>query len=677
MRIFQLLMLVLLLTGCGGGGSSDGDGGIGGGPGSGSNPGLVINDDNALYIATITSLSNDTLTSLAQLAVLAHDELNAKPRAVAVTRPVFCENGLQAIELVKRTVSDTYYLGANQRFSIVFNQCQLAELEAEITGELDVLVRSVTLDGYSLDISDADYLLSSRNLQLKDEEGTVQVSVEINNRYSARNQQYSYVVTPAGSSLAFTLPDNKIEQFRSFNTRLILNNQIGRYELSTNGTLQSDVLSGSITVSTVTPQSGQIQRLPNSGELRFQAGGTSTMRLSSIDANTGILANIILPELGLGGQVDWLELSTGASWQKKGLAKNYIWREQRDFVNLEAEWLTAGQNMMVNLLPEQPILLHFSNVVTELGGYGSRLVLTAVDEQGLNLFGVPEIDVDIMVLGTVVQLQPAVPLLAGYRYRLGSAFARNNSNTLASVPFMYAQLVDELSGTVELTSTLFHSGQVVEVYPDIRSDLGPAMAAWQTDSTVFARRDLANHGVELTLANAPLGSYLSGILSLELSNARGNHFTINQPYIVIDEQLTDYFYNSTQPMSAASSADVMLAPIDTQNDIGNDAGIYTSVSGFSADGQSWSLWLRTGDGGILQPGSYLAGAEDNFSEPHLKVIIAGRSCSTQNASFTVQRAEYDDENIFVKGLSADYDLICQYNKLSYQYRGSIRYRRAF
>lgn len=675
MRLLQLV-IVFLLFGCGGNGGSS-DTGSGSGGGSGDNQALTINADNALHIAAATNLSNDTLTSLAQLAVLAHDELNNKPRILDVAKPVFCRNSPDASELVVHTIPDTYYLGANQRFSIVFKQCQMDELEAEVNGELDILIRSVALNGYSLEISSADYLLNSRNLSLKDEDGIVEIEAEINSRYSAENKRYSYTITPAGSNLVLTLPDTKREQFHSFNTKLVLDNLTGRYQLSTSGTLQSDILGGSVSVATIAPLSGQLQRLPNSGELRFQASGNSIMRLTSIVGTEGLVANINLPELALEGQIDWLELSTGASWQKTGSSKNFSWREQRDFVNLEAEWLEPGQNMMLKLLPEQPITLHFSNIVTELGGYGSRLVLSAVDDQGFSISGVPEIDVEIDIWGTTVQLIPASPLLAGYRYWLGSAFAKNNSSTIASVPVMYVTLVEELSATIDLDSNLFSSGETVEVYPDIKSDLGPASTTWQTDDTVAEKNYRDNQGLSIKLTSAPVGSYLDGVLSLIVTNARGNQVIVNQPYVIIDQELTDYFYNDMQALSSAGTPNTLLAPIDTNADIGNDTGIYTGVSGLTTDRKSWSLWLRSGDGGILYPGSYIAGDEEDLSQPHIEVVIDGRTCKTQQASFTVHQAAYEAESPFVTKLSADYELICLYNQLSYRYRGKIRFQRSF
>lgn len=661
MRISSLIV-ALLLAGCGG---------------SGDSQQLAVNDDNALYIAATTSLSNDTLTGLAQLAVLAHDELNAKPRTIAATKPVICKNGSQASQLIVHTVSDTYYLSADQRFSILFNQCQLAELDAIVSGELDVLIRDLTLDGYSLEISTADYLLTTRNLQLIDDTGAVQVSAEINSRYSASNNRYSYSLTPAGSNLILTLPNAKREQFSNFNTQLVLDNLTGRYQLNTRGTLQSDELAGNVSVTTAIPLSGQLQRLPNEGELRYQANGNSTMLLTSIASTTGIMAKVTLPELGLEGQIDWLDLSTGASWQKTGLAKDFIWRRQTDFVNLEAEWLEPEQTMQLALLPNQPLKLHFSDVVTELGGYGSQLALTAVDDQGLRIFGVPEIDLNIQISGTVVQLQPATPLLAGYRYRLVSFFANNNGRNLAFVPTIYAQLVEELSASINMDATLFNAGQEVEVYPTIRSDLGPAFVNWQTDETVVEQRPLPNQGIAIKVNSAPTGSYVQGILSLNVSNARGNQLQVQRPYAIIDDQLTDYFFNSIQPLTAAGTASILLAPINTQNDIGNDTGIYTGVSGLSADGQSWSLWLRTGDSGILQPGSYVAGSEDNISEPHIEVIIAKRSCKTQQANFNVHQVEYQVEYPFVTKLNVDYELQCLHNQQSYKYQGQIRFQRGF
>ena len=107
MRHLMVLLFVGFIAGCGGGGDSGSN--TGGGTGSGGNTGgsntITINADNALYLAAITSLSNDALTSFAQLAVLAHDELNNKPRAFGVTRPVLCQNGTQATELIKQALA--------------------------------------------------------------------------------------------------------------------------------------------------------------------------------------------------------------------------------------------------------------------------------------------------------------------------------------------------------------------------------------------------------------------------------------------------------------------------------------------------------------------------------------------------------------------------------------------
>lgn len=688
MRHYMVLLFLGFIASCGGGGDSGSN--TGGSTGSGGNTGgsntVTINADNALYLAAITSLSNDTLTSFAQLAVLAHDELNNKPTAFAVTRPVLCQNGTQAIEFIQHTISDTYYLGANQRFSIVFTQCQLAELEAVVNGELEVAINSLTLDGYSLEISAASYRITGRNLRLTDEEGSIQLAVDFNSTYSVAQQQYSYMLTPvSGSNLIITLPDSKQEQFRGFNSQLLLDTKAGRYQLSTSGNVQSETLAGSVTVSTLSPLTGRLQRLPNGGEWLFQGNGNSSMRLSAISSETGRLAKVTLPALALEGEVPWLDLSTGAAWQKTGLAKNYKWLEQRDFVNLEQEWQLPNQDFVAELLPEQPLYLNFSNDVHSLGGYGSQLALVAVDDDNHALFGIPVIDVDISLQGTVVKLQPRSAMLTGYRYRLGSVFGRNDlSSNLASTPYIFAKLKQELTATIDLDTVLFRSGQTVEITPNIQSALGPATATWQTDSTVATQRTLANQGISLTFAAAPTGSFLRGSLSLTLSNARGNQLLVERPYIVIDEQLTNYFFNSVEPLSGVGAASAVLAPINTSEDIGNDTGIYTGVSGMyttnvgdSAQSQPWSLWLRTGGGGILQPGTYTAGAESDVNAPHIWVNVEQRTCNTETATFTVEEAEYDADNIFVKALSVNYSLVCISNGQRFRYHGQIRYQRNF
>ncbi|MCF4010366.1 hypothetical protein [Rheinheimera sp. UJ63] len=687
MRHFIVFLFLALLAGCGGGGSDSntGSGTGSGGNNTGSNS-LTITADNALYLAAITSLSNDTLTSFAQLAVLAHDELNNKPRALALTRPVFCQNGSQASALVKQTVSDTYYLGANQRFNIVFNQCQLPQLSALVNGELEVEISTVTLDGYSLEISAAQYRLIGRNLRLTDEEGSIQVALDVNSRYSANQQQYTHALTPAlGSNLTLTLPDNKREQFSGFNTQLILSNQTGRYQLSTQGRMQSETLAGTVAVSTISPLTGRLQRLPNGGEWLFQGSGNSTLRLSALSSEPGKVAKVSLPALAVEGEIDWLDLSTGAAWQKTGLAKNYTWREQRDFVNLEQEWQVTGQSVVAELLPEQPLYLHFSNDVHSLGGYGSTLTLIAVDENNNTLFGIPAIEVEISLQGTIVKLQPLSAMLAGFRYRLGSMFGRNEaSSNLASTPYFFATLKEELAATLNVDTVLFRSGQTVDITPSIQSLLGQASVTWQTDNTVVAKRALADQGISLTFATAPAGGFLRGSLTLQLSNARGNQLLLERPYVVIDEQLENYFFNSVEPLSGVGVASALLAPINANQDIGNDTGIYTGVSGFytdtpgdTAQSKHWSLWLRTGGGGILQPGTYTSGAESDFAAPHIMVNVEKRTCDTESATFTVEQAQYDADNIFVTALRANYDLVCTSNGQRYKYQGQIRYQRRF
>lgn len=671
-----------LLAGCGGGGSSDNTGtgsgtGTGGGtPPTGNLP-LAINADNALYIASITTISNDTLVSLAQLAVLAHDQLNQRPLKHSAERQPFCRNAEGRSDLLLRTTNDNFYLGPNQRFTINFEDCELAELEGRVTGQLDVTIQAVQINTYALEMSSANYALATSNLNVVDEEGRISLSLTANLQFNGSDTRSSFNITAGQTGLNFTLPDNKIEQWRNFNTTLQINLEQHRYQLQTSGTLQSELLGGNISVSTNSALSGKLQRLPDRGEIRYQAGTTSTMLLASSFIEDRYQALITLPELGLQGSDDWLEFSTGASWQKTGLSKNYGLRSANDFVNLEFERLGPGVSLDVTLLPQQNIVLHFSDVIERISSWSTNLSLRPIDEQGFGLFGVPDIPVVASVNGSIVTLFLNEALIAGIRYRFDGIVAHRLDLPSANIPAIYVSLRDELAASITTTEYVMRPNETVEFVAEVRSDGYDYETFWSSDNILSAGQKIDKNRFRATFS--PLGdqTHRFGSINLEVANVRGNSLSLNLPFVVLSPDVENYFYHTSIGSGDHLSSAAYLQLFNVNEDIGNATGIYTLVSGRFIGDSYWGLTLRTGEGDRLQPGTYTLAATPTESGPLIELDFINRRCTPLSGQFTIDKIHYDDELPFVTALAVTYDYQCQSNQDRYRYRGQLKYQRGF
>lgn len=677
LKFFGMVAVAFLLTACGGGDSTSAGSGSGGVTPPVAPAPLTINADNAVYIASVTTIGQDSLFSFAQLAVLAHDQLNQRPLKHSGEQQPFCRNAEGRSELQRNTTSDNFYIGLAQRFTINFENCFLAELDGVVSGQLEVSIEALSIDSYNLVIQAASYKITASNLQVVDEEGRIAIDLSTNLNYSGAATLYSYEITGGQNALQLHLPDNKVEKWQNFSSTLELDLSRHRYRLRTTGTLQSEVLGGSISVSTQTPLSGKLQREPDSGEIRFKAQGNSSLVLTSILSDEKYQALLTLPELSLQGSDDWLELSTGATWQKSGLSKDYVFRSAAEFVNYELERVGTGGTLNVILLPEQDIVLYFSDVVDRVSTWSNNLALRALDEQGVPIFGVPDIPVNPTIDGSVVTLSPSAPLRAGIRYRFDGIVAHRGGSLSANIPQLYVTLREELVVGISTENVLMRPGSTAEFVATVKSEGYDYQTLWSTDDTIATSQLLTKDVLTATFSPLNDQPYRLGSVTAQIFNVRGYELTKAYPYIVLAPEVENYFYHTSIGIDAHLSSVGQIQLFNINEDIGNATGIYTLVSGFFADNVYWRLFIRTGDDDRLVPGTYQLTAQQQDSGPYFEFDYIDRKCLPQRGQFTIDNIAYDDELPFVTELALSYDYECRTNQDNYRYRGQFKFKRGF
>ena len=432
------------------------------------------------------------------------------------------------------------------------------------------------------------------------------------------------------------------ERLVGLNVLKYTNLETARNEISAAGTLDSDILDGSIKLDSNESLSGFLNTYPDQGRFELQGASGSRVAAAPYNIHDSTLATIELDASGSGQFVEladrpfWNSLTPDFTWSYEPSNQQYI----RPFDPTDF-WFVGGSPVRDETVSVTSSLrLQFSRAVDPATVPSSIRILRQLDD----LPNLAEFDVETDIRGAAIVLRPLQQLRHGsqYSYPLEGFTVGDTIGNSAYACCAEFTTMDNLNAVALASREFGISGSTIGLDGTQSSSTGGAIASYSWTQISGSMGQITNASQAQAIFSVPAVSDPTVLeIQLEVADAQGERE-----------------WDIVEVHAFASASDIGLLYFSGEEDEYVSLGRAWSLSntnnvmmvqrnfynGISVQIQSWNLQFVAPGDAIIQNGIYENAVRFQTigsDSPELSLSGDGRACNTSIGRFEVLDVTYD------------------------------------